>query len=155
MSHFLTTKSAAVLRLSGAIVTCAALARADMAWSNDAAVGVRVNGHAFHDVHAEGGGDGSGCQLRVRLLFEAPESGYSDPKNKTRNHHYFRARVKFAKGQTAESKTFGNSGPGERTYSFEEDTTAAGCWAKDPNKIVKLDVIGCRGPACDLGTFED
>jgi hypothetical protein len=136
--------------LSAPLAAAAAVASVDhMPWESSASVGVTVSGHAFHDVHVAS----SGCRLALRVLFEAPEKGYSDPKNKVRNYHLFRARVKFAKGQTVTSKTFGNSGPGERAYGFEEDTSGAGCWAKEPNKIVKLDVIGCRGQACDLGDF--
>jgi hypothetical protein len=124
--------------------------QAGMPWESSASVAVTVNGHAFHDV----GVASNGCVLDLRVLFEAPEKGYSDPKNTVRNYHLFRARVKFAKGQTVTSKTFGNAGSGERAYSFEEDTSGSQCWAKEPNKIVKLDVIGCRGRGCDLGDFQ-
>jgi hypothetical protein len=148
-------RSGIAIAIASSLVTCAVLARASMPWSNEAAVGVRVNGHSFHDARVQGSGENKGCDLHVRLLFEAPESGYSDPKNRTRNHHSFQARLKFANGRSVESRRFGNSAAGERAYTFSEDTTSAGCWAKDPNKIVKLDVIGCRGPACDLGSFED
>src|SRR5689334_10352078 len=79
-------------------------------WSNEADVSVRVNGHSFHHVKATA----DECKLSFEILFDAPESGYSDPKNKVRNYHLFQARVQFAKGQRAESKVFGNSGPGER-----------------------------------------
>lgn len=127
----------------------AAAARDAMPWENSASVAVTVNGHAFHDVHVAG----RGCTLALRVLFEAPEKGYSDPKNKVRNYHLFRARMKFAKGQTVTSKTFGNGGAGERAYEFQEDTSGAACWAKEPNEIVKVDVIGCRGHVCDLGDF--
>ncbi len=119
------------------------------AWSNEAGVSVTVNGHAFHDVRV----DANGCTLAFELAFDAPLKAYSDPRNKVRNYHLFRARVKFVKGQTVESKTFGNAGAGERVYRFEEDTSGAACWAKEPNKVVKLDVIGCRGRNCDPGAF--
>lgn len=118
-------------------------------WSNDADVSVTVNGHSFHHVHVAA----AECKLEIELLFDAPEKGYSDPKNVVRNYHLFQARVQFAKGQTAESKVFGNSGPGERVYRFEEDTGSS-CWAKDKNTVSKLDVIGCRGRSCDLGSFQ-
>jgi len=118
-------------------------------WSHDADVSVRVNGHAFHHVHV----NAADCKLSFEILFDAPENGYSDPKNKVRNYHLFQAKVQFAKGQTAESKVFGNSAPGERVYRFEEDTGSS-CWAKDKNTVSKLDVIGCRGRSCDLGAFK-
>ena len=142
-------RSWTVLGLFVATAGSAIAGQNGMPWENSASLGITVNGHAFHDVHVAS----SGCALALRVLFEAPEKGYSDPKNKVRNYHLFRARVKFAKGQTVTSKTFGNASAGERAYAFEEDTSGAGCWAKEPNKIVKLDVIGCRGQSCDLGNF--
>lgn len=118
-------------------------------WSHDADVSVTVNGHSFHHVHVTA----TDCKLAFELLFDAPEKGYSDPKNAVRNYHLFQARVQFAKGQTVESKVFGNSAPGERVYRFEEETGSS-CWAKDKNTVSKLDVIGCRGRSCDLGSFQ-
>ena len=132
------------------IAQAATVLAADGAWSSEADVSVRVNGHSFHHARV----DGQGCGVSVKLFFEAPESGYSDPKNRVRNYHLFRARIKLAKGQVVTSKLFGNSGAGERTYSFDEDTSAEGCWAKEPGKLVKVDVIGCRGRSCDVGSFE-
>jgi hypothetical protein len=123
---------------------------ADAPWTSEADVGVTVSGHSFHHAKVEG----NGCTVSVKVLFDAPEKGYSDPKNVVRNYHRFRARVRLAKGQFVASKIFSNTSPGERTYSFEDDTTAAGCWSKDPGKLVKLDVIGCRGRGCDVGSFE-
>ena len=127
----------------------AALA-ADAAWSSEADVSVTVNGHSFH--HARIAGEG--CKVQVRLVFDAPEKGYADPKNKVRNYHRFRARIRLAKGQTLESRVFANTVPGERSYTFDEDTSGAGCWSKEPGKLVKVDVIGCRGQSCDLGSFD-
>jgi hypothetical protein len=119
-------------------------------WENAVPISVTVNGHAFHDAKVVS----DGCTLGHELRFEAPATGYADPKNAVRNYHLFQARVTYAKGQKITTRVFGNSGPGERVYRFSEDTTAAGCWGKSPNKIVKLDVIGCRGRVCDLGQFD-
>lgn len=130
-------------------VTGAALA-ADAPWSSEADVSVGVNGHSFHHARI----DGDGCKATVRLVFDAPEKGYADPKNTVRNYHRFRARIRLARGQTLTSRVFSNTVPGERSYTFEEDTSGAGCWSKDPNKLVKVDVIGCRGKGCDLGSFD-
>ncbi|HEX3596608.1 MAG TPA: hypothetical protein VHU80_15965 [Polyangiaceae bacterium] len=132
------------------IASSATALAGDVGWSNEADVSVRVNGHSFHHARI----DAQGCSVSVHVLFDAPESGYSDPKNRVRNYHLFQARVKLAKGQVVTSKIFGNSGAGERTYSYESDTTADGCWSKDPGKLVKLDVIGCRGRNCDVGSFQ-
>jgi hypothetical protein len=139
-----------IVAVAAALLVSAGVARADTAWSSEADIGVTVNGHSFHHARI----DGSGCTVSVRLAFDAPEKGYSDPKNVVRNYHRFRARVRMAKGQIAASKIFGNSGAGERTYSFEDDTSGAGCWSKEPGKLVKVDVIGCRGRGCDVGSFD-
>jgi hypothetical protein len=131
------------------LATGVALA-ADAPWTSEADVSVTVNGHSFHHARI----DGDGCKISVRLVFDAPEKGYADPKNTVRNYHRFRARIRLAKGQTLTSRVFANTVPGERSYTFEEDTSGAGCWSKDANKLVKVDVIGCRGKNCDLGSFE-
>jgi hypothetical protein len=119
-------------------------------WSHDADVSATVNGHSFKHVHVTA----DGCKLAFEILFDAPDKGYSDPKNKVRNYHLFQAKVQFAKGgQAVESKVFGNPAPGERVYRFEHDTGSS-CWAKDKNTVAKLDVIGCRGRGCDVGTYQ-
>jgi len=133
-----------------AVTVCGTALATDTPWSSEADVSVTVNGHSFHHARV----DGNGCNVSVRLLFDAPDKGYSDPKNHVRNYHRFRARIRLAKGQTVTSRVFANTVPGERSYSFEEDTTSAGCWAKEPGKLVKVDVIGCRGEGCDLGSFD-
>lgn len=145
MARWYSAFALTVLGLAGAGV-----ARADSGWSSEADIGVTVNGHAFHHARI----DGNGCAVTVHLDFDAPEKGYSDPKNLVRNYHRFRARVRLAKGQIVASKIFGNSGSGERKYSFEDDTSAYGCWSREPGKLVKVDVIGCRGRGCDVGSFE-
>lgn len=131
-----------------AAVSPVALAE-DAPWTSEADVSVTVNGHSFHHARVEG----AGCNVSVTLSFDAPDKGYSDPKNLVRNYHQFRARVRFAKGQTVTSKVFGNKAAGERTYSFTDDTSADGCWSKQPGKLVKVDVIGCRQRGCDVGAF--
>src|SRR5215471_3186046 len=98
-----TMKLTAFLSLAVLFVSPLALAAGD--WENSASVGVTVNGHAFHDVKVMSDGT---CKLNTKLLFEAPDNGYADPRNKVRNYHLFQARVKFDKGQMIESKVFGN-----------------------------------------------
>jgi hypothetical protein len=137
-------------RICFAVGLSAALASAAEAWSDEADVGVRVNGHEFHHVSVQG----HDCTLTVHVAFDAPDKGYGDPKNTVRNYHRFQARVKLAKGQTVDSPVFSNTTPGAHTFTFDHDTAADGCWVKEPNKVVKLDVIGCRGKGCDLGQFE-
>jgi len=139
------------IRIVALVVAFAGVALAsDAAWTSEADVSVTVNGHSFHHARVEG----DGCKVSVRLVFDAPEKGYSDPKNRVRNYHRFQARVRLAKGQTLTSRVFANTVPGERSYSFDEDTSSAGCWSKEPGKLVKVDVIGCRGQGCDLGSFD-
>lgn len=140
-----------ISRIATLVLVSATALAAGKGWSDRAAVGVRVNGHAFHDVTV----NAHDCALDVRLAFTAPEQGYSDPRNVVRNYHRFQARLKFAGGQVVESRIFSSTAAGERTYDFESSTADVACWSKDPNKIVKLDVIGCRGKACDLGAFTD
>jgi hypothetical protein len=136
-------------RVPAALVAIAGSAMA-AGWSHDADVSARVNGHAFKHVHVTA----DGCKLAFEILFDAPEKEYSDPKNKVRNYHLFQAKVQFAKGaQSVDSKVFGNPAPGERVYRFEHDTGSS-CWAKDKNTVAKLDVIGCRGRACEVGAFQ-
>ena len=119
-------------------------------WSSEADVGVHVNGHDFHHVKV----DAHECTLTMHVDFDAPEKGYSDPRNAVRNYHRFQARVKFGKGQTVTSQVFSNASPGAHSFTFDHDTASDGCWAKEPNHVVKLDVIGCRGKGCDLGAFD-
>ena len=112
-----------VLVALSALTGAAVAASGGMTWENSAAVGVTVNGHAFHDAHVEG----RGCTLAFRILFDAPEWWYSDPRNKVRNYHLFRARVKFAKGwRTVRSKTFKEQWPNDAMYSFEKTSGNAG-----------------------------
>lgn len=135
--------------ISLAVILGASSAFAAGGWSHESDVSVKVDGHAFHHVRVTA----NECKVAVEILFDAPESGYSDPRNKVRNYHLFQAKVLFAKGQSVQSKVFGNPAPGERVYRFEEDTGSS-CWAKEKNTIAKLDVIGCRGRVCDLGAFQ-
>ena len=138
-------------RITAAVLLLTSVALgADAPWTSEADVGVTVSGHSFHHAKVEG----DGCSVKVSVSFDAPEKQYSDPKNVVRNYHRFRARVRLAKGQFVASKIFSNTSPGERTYSFEDDTSGAGCWSREPGELVKLDVIGCRGKNCDVGSFE-
>jgi hypothetical protein len=80
---------------------------ADAPWTSEADVGVTVSGHSFHHAKVEG----NGCTVSVKVLFDAPEKDYSDPKNVVRNYHRFRARVRLAKGQSSRARSSATRAP--------------------------------------------
>jgi hypothetical protein len=118
-------------------------------WANDLAPTVSVNKHAFHDVTARA----QGCNIRFGLFFTAPEDQYNDPRNKVRNTHNFQARVRLG-DHRIDSPRFVNRAGGERWFSWTFDSSAQGCWAKDAQKLWKLDVVGCRGERCPLESLQ-
>jgi hypothetical protein len=123
-----------------AIVASPAVA---LAWNQKAPFGVRVHDHALHDVALEG----SGCSVDYKLFFSAPADGYSS-RAENRNYYLFRARIKFQSGKKITLPIFGNAGPGERMYERSYDTTNEGCWAKEQQKLMGVDVEACRGRGC-------
>jgi len=114
-----------------------------LAWSQKAPFGVRVHDHALHDVTLEG----TGCSVGYKLYFSAPADGYSS-RAENRNYYLFRARIKFQSGKTITVPIFGNAGAGERVYERSFDTTSEGCWAKEQQKLMGVDVEACRGRGC-------
>lgn len=122
---------------------------AKSSWWEAAEVGVRVHEHAFDRLSA----NGVGCQVRVRLYFDAPHAAYSDPAE-ARNQYRFRAQVKLSGGKSFVSETFKNGEPGRRVFEFSHDTEAEGCWAESGYKLRKLDVHACRGARCTPEVFE-
>jgi len=123
-----------------AVVGSPALA---LAWSQKAPFGVKVHDHALHDVEL----GATECSLDYRLLFSAPAEGYSS-RAENRNYYLFRARIKLQSGKRVTVPVFGNAGPGERVYERSYDTTSEGCWAKEPQKLLGVDVEACRGRGC-------
>lgn len=113
------------------------------AWRGEIRPAVKVNDHAFDRVVAQS----RGCNIDFSLYFTAPEKQYSDSKNAVRNLHRFKARVRLG-DHSADSPNFVNRKPGRRWYRFSFDTSAQGCWAKQEQKMWKLDVNGCRGEPC-------
>jgi len=114
-----------------------------LAWTQKAPFGVKVHGHAVHDVELSG----NGCSLDYKVFFSAPADGYSS-RAENRNYYLFRTRIKFQSGKTVTPPVFGNSGPGERVYERGYDTTGEGCWAKEPQKLLGVDVEACRNRGC-------
>ena len=131
------------------IVSSGAAQAEGKGWSQTATVSVKVHDHAFNEARVEA----DGCTLRFRVYFDAPEKAYKD-RNVVRNWYRFVAQAKLKKGQTVTSKLFFNRSPGRRVYAFSEDTTGAGCWAKEKNGLINVDVNACRGERCVVEPFE-
>jgi hypothetical protein len=122
---------------------------AGAAWWDGAPLQLEVHEHTFKRVTA----NGIGCQVRVRLYFDAPEAGYRDAAA-GRNHYRFRAQVKLSGGQTFVSEVFDNREGGARVFPFSYDTRSEGCWAEEERKLRKVDVHACRGERCTPEAFE-
>jgi hypothetical protein len=114
-----------------------------LAWSQKVPFGVRVHDHALHDVELTA----TDCSLGYKLFFSAPADGYSSRAG-NRNYYLFRARIKLQSGKTITVPIFGNAGPGERVYERSYDTSGEGCWAKEPQKLMGVDVEACRSRGC-------
>ena len=113
------------------------------AWSQKAPFGVKVHDHALHDVELSA----TECSLNYKLFFSAPAAGYASGAA-NRNYYLFRARIKLQSGKRIELPIFGNAGPGERVYEKSYDTSGEGCWAKEPQKLLGVDVEACRNRGC-------
>lgn len=118
-----------------------AIAAEASAWSQSAEFGVRTHGHSFHKASVES----NECTLHYRLYFNAPAEAYENP---SKAHFQFRARIRMASGKEVVTKVFGNHGGGERVYERDYDTSAEGCWAKEAQKLLGVDVEACRGRGC-------
>ncbi|MGC4094806.1 MAG: hypothetical protein QM756_44190 [Polyangiaceae bacterium] len=116
------------------------------AWSQRAEFGVRTHGHSFNKAVIES----SDCTLHYKLYFAAPAEAYEKPG---KAHFQFRARIRFGSGKAVVSKVFGNHGGGARIYEYDYDTGAEGCWAKDEQKLLGVDVEACRGRGCTPAEF--
>jgi hypothetical protein len=114
-----------------------------LAWNQKALLGTRVHEHAMHSVELEA----QGCALTYKLSFSAPADGYVS-RAANRNYYLFRTRIKFHGGKRITVPVFGNAGPGERVYERTYDTGGEGCWAKEPQRLMGLDVEACRSRGC-------
>ena len=122
---------------------------AALAWNNGADFETSIHGHDFSRVTFES----DRCQVKVRLLFAAPATGYKN-ESQARNLYRFHARIKLDDGRQVLTRVFSNSAPGLRAYAYTFDTKPEGCWAKDERKIQGIDVEGCRGTGCKPEAFE-
>ncbi|HTV21640.1 MAG TPA: hypothetical protein VMG12_23285 [Polyangiaceae bacterium] len=133
----------------GAALFATAPAFAKSLWWDEARIGVKVHDHAFHRVTA----NAIGCDVRVRLYFDAPYAGYQEPAPE-RNHFRFSAQVTLSDDQTFVSETFDNTEPGARVFAFSHDSKADGCWGEREHSLRKVDVHACRGVGCVPEPFE-
>jgi hypothetical protein len=120
-----------------------------LAWGSSAPFAATVHHHEFSRVEASG----DGCVARARLTYIAPEQAYGSPEQE-RNSYSFKARVRFASGKRMFSVPFTNTAPGKRVYRFRVDTGKHGCWARAEQKVVGVDVEGCRGQGCRVRPFQ-
>jgi hypothetical protein len=120
-----------------------------LAWTQGADFETHIHGHEFSRVTL----DSNGCDLKVRLLFAAPEEGYKHAAS-ARNFYRFHARIKLDDGRAIVTRIFSNSAPGLRAYTYVVDTKAETCWAKGERKIQGIDVEGCRGAGCKPEAFK-
>lgn len=119
------------------------------AWSQQADFETHIHGHEFYRVSVES----NQCQLKVRVLFTAPEAGYKN-EFPAKNFYRFHVRLRLDEERNVVTRIFSNSAPGTRGYSYVDDTTADGCWAKQEHKIRGVDIEGCRGTGCTPEPFK-
>ena len=133
--------------IASAFIAGPALAKS--LWWDEARIGVKVHDHAFHRVTA----NAIGCQVRVRIYFDAPFAGYQEPAPQ-RNHFRFAAQVSLSDNQRFVSEPFDNIEAGARVFAFSHDSGAEGCWAEREHTLRKVDVHACRGVGCVPEPFE-
>jgi hypothetical protein len=119
------------------------------AWTQSAGFETHIHGHEFSRVTL----DSNGCELKVRVLFDAPEAAYKN-ESPARNFYRFHARIKLDDGRVFETRVFSNSAPGARAYSYVLDSAADACWAIAEHKVRGIDVEGCRGAGCKPDPFK-
>jgi hypothetical protein len=129
------------------LLVCPAVA---VAWTSTSPFSATVHGHAFKHVSVKD----EGCTVKAVLKFNAPEEQYREPAT-VRNHYRFKARARFASGKKAPSPIFFSQKPGEHQFEFAFDTTADGCWARAEQKVIAVDVEGCRGKSCVVEPFQN
>lgn len=92
--------------------------------------------------------------MKTTLEFTAPEGGYQDAAA-VRNYYRFKARARFASGKVATSPIFFSQKAGTHRFEFGFDTTSASCWAQAEQKIIGVDIEGCRGKGCTVEPFQN
>jgi hypothetical protein len=112
----------------------------------EAPFGAKVHGHEFRRVVIES----SECGVRYRVYFSAPKTSYAGAKRTYR----FKVRIRLHSGKVLLSPVFHNEASGERVYARTYDTSAVGCWAKEEQKLLAVDVRACKGRDCVPEAFD-
>jgi hypothetical protein len=150
MSAFWNQKlSKARLAATAAAVFSVSLPAVAYGWAQQAPFETHIHGHEFYRVSVET----SGCELKLRALFIAPEAAYKN-EFPAKNFYRFHVRLKLDSGHEVVTRVFSNSAPGTRGYNYRLDTTSESCWAKPDQKIRGIDVEGCRGTGCTPDPFK-
>jgi hypothetical protein len=138
-------------RICGTLTATAALlvSALGLAWSQEAPFDAHVHKHAFSRVTLTA----TDCTVKVRLFFDAPVEAYKN-EDPSRNYYRFHARIKLDSEHVILTRYFHNDAPGAHVYDYEEDTTAAGCWAKTESHVRAVNVEGCRGRGCTPEPFK-
>jgi hypothetical protein len=135
----------AIAQCLGLLCFCAGA----LAWQASSPFRATVHEHVFTHMAVES----SGCVVQTEVRFEAPKQAY-ESEYEVRNHYRFKARVRFAGGKQVLSPIFSSSSAAKRRYTFRSDTSSEGCWAKERQKLVDIDVEGCRGKGCHVEPFK-
>jgi hypothetical protein len=53
------------------------------------------------------------------------------------------------------SPIFFSQKPGDHRFAFSFDTTRDGCWARSDQRVIGVDVEGCRGKGCNVEPFQN
>jgi hypothetical protein len=121
-----------------------------LAWTSASPFSATVHGHEFKRVEVRD----EDCSVKTTLEFTAPEAGYRE-NAAIRNYYRFKARARFASGKVATSPTFFSQKPGTHRFEFNFDTSAESCWARAEQKIIGVDIEGCRGKGCTVEPFQN
>jgi hypothetical protein len=119
------------------------------AWTQSTGFATTVHGHEFHRATLES----SECVVKYRFDFTAPEARYAGADKKAPRFRFV-GRIRLNSGAAVRSPIFPNAAPGERQFKGTFDTASEGCWAKQEQKIIALDVRGCRGQGCVPDEFD-
>jgi hypothetical protein len=125
-----------------------------LGWSERATFETRIHGHQFSLVTIE---SGEACAVKVQVRFDAPREKYEEKyegESPERKVYRFHVRAKLDGGRQLVTRVFSNSSPGTRTFVDTQDTSGEGCWGKQPQKLIGIDVEGCRGARCSPAVFE-
>lgn len=123
--------------------------RAASSWWHEAPLKIVAHDHRFYRVTA----NAIGCEVRVRLHFDAPQDRYRDPAASS-NHYRFLAQLKMSGGDRFLSEVLSNRQAGPRVFSFTYDSQFDGCWAEQERRIRKVNIHSCRGKGCTPRGFK-